>query len=251
MKGSFLIVLVVGLCTGARAQAPVDVFREANGHYQEGRYPDAKAAYESILANGSESAALYLNLGNTCFRMGDVASAILNYERGLRLAPDDEDLLFNLDLVSLSTVDRIVPAPRLFIWDYWDGIKSAFSLPGVFWSAFTVWVMTFVFLSLLMFAASFTIRRLALFGSVGMGVLFILLLTVGVSRVADLSRTDQAVIMSSIISVKNAPDTRSTDAFVLHAGARVQITDNVGDWVQIRLADGKVGWVEGEVVEVI
>jgi len=251
MKRTFLIAMLVGLCSGAKAQLPADVFREANGHYQEGRYPEAKAAYESILANGNESAALYLNLGNTSFRMGDAARAILNYERGLRLAPGDEDLLFNLDLVSMSTVDRIVPAPRLFIWEYWDGIKGVFSLPGVFWSAYAVWVMTFAFLSLLMFASSFPIRRLALIGSIGMGVLFVLLLTVGVSRVADLSRTDQAVIMSSLVSVKNAPDNRSTDAFVLHAGARVQITDNVGGWVQIRLADGKVGWVEGGVAEVI
>jgi uncharacterized protein YgiM (DUF1202 family) len=139
----------------------------------------------------------------------------------------------------------------LFIWDYWDGIKAFFSPAGIFWSAFGAWGLIFVFLSLLMAAGSFAVRRIALFGSIGMGVLFLFLLLVGFSRAGDLARTDQAVVMSSLVSVKNAPDDRSTDAFVLHAGARVQITDSVGEWMQIRLSDGKVGWVQSGAVEVI
>jgi tetratricopeptide (TPR) repeat protein len=227
------------------------VFSGANKLYQEGKYAEARTAYESILANGYESEHLFLNLGNTCFRVGDIAGAILNYERGLRLAPRDEDLQFNLDLVSMMTVDRIAATPRLFIWDYWDSVKGLFSLHAIFWMTYGAWVLTFVFLSLLTLAASFSLRRVSLFGSIGAGFVFLLFLLVAVSRNADLSRTDRGVIMSDIVSVKNAPDSRSTDAFVLHSGTQVQITDGVGGWIQIRLADGKVGWVEEASVAVI
>jgi tetratricopeptide (TPR) repeat protein len=251
MKTAFLIVLFLVLSTPGLAQSPVDVFRDSNRFYQEGRYPEARTGYESLLANGYESVDLYLNLGNACFRMGDIARAVLNYERGLRLAPTDEDLQFNLDLASMMTVDRIAATPRLFVWDYWDGIKSAFSMHGIFWATYAAWVVLFFFLSVLILGGSFAVRRVALFGSIGTGAVFLVLLLVAFSRNADLSRTDQAVIMSSIVSVKNAPDSGSTDAFVLHAGTRVQITDTVGGWMQIRLADGKVGWVESAVAEVI
>jgi len=251
MKTCALVILTLGLNGSMFAQSPPEVFDSANQLYQESRFPEAKDHYESILANGYESSALYLNLGNTYFRMGNLARAVVNYERGLRIAPGDEDLQFNLSLAGMMTVDRIESTPRLFIWDYWDELKSAFSLQGVFWSAYAAYVLIFILLSVLIFAGSFTVRRIALFGSIGATMVFLLLLVVGISRHSDFSRTDRAVIMTEIVSVKNSPDISSTDAFVLHAGASVQITDSVGGWVQIRLADGKVGWVEGGEVEVI
>ncbi len=251
MKTCFLYGMIVLLSGSAFGQSPPEVFDSANRLYQEGRFPEAKDRYESILANGYESSALYLNLGNTYFRMGNIARAILNYERGLRLAPGDEELQFNQSLAGMMTIDRIESTPRLFIWDYWDGLKSGFSLQGVFWSAYSAYVLIFVLLSVLMLSDSFTLRRIALIGSIAMTAAFLLLLTVGVARYSDLSRTNQAVIVSEIVSVKNSPDGSSTDAFVLHGGTKVQITDHVGTWLQIRLADGKVGWVEAGAAEVI
>jgi SH3-like domain-containing protein len=43
----------------------------------------------------------------------------------------------------------------------------------------------------------------------------------------------------------------SSDAFVLHGGVKVQITDRFSTWMKIRLADGKVGWMDGGTAEVI
>jgi len=48
----------------------------------------------------------------------------VNYETRARLAPNDEDLRHNLQLVNLQLTDRIEPAPRLFPLDTWDGIES-------------------------------------------------------------------------------------------------------------------------------
>lgn len=54
---------------------------------------------------------------------------------------------------------------------------------------------------------------------------------------------EQAVITAQTITAKSSPDEKSVDAFVVHEGLKVRLTDSVGDWVKITLADGKVGWI--------
>jgi len=39
------------------------------------------------------------------------------------------------------------------------------------------------------------------------------------------------------------------DAFVIHEGLKVTLSDALGDWVKITLADGKVGWIRGNECE--
>src|SRR5260221_3175832 len=60
-----------------------------------------------------------------------------------------------------------------------------------------------------------------------------------------------AIVFSPSVSVKSSPDARSTDLFVLHEGVRAEVVDTVGDWKKIRLADGKIGWVPSEGIQII
>jgi hypothetical protein len=82
-------------------------------------------------------------------------------------------------------------------------------------------------------------------------VVFLFFLLVLVARIGDVTRTDEAVVMAQIVTVKNSPDPKSSDAFVLHGGVKVRLIDRVGSWSKVRLADGKVGWLEAASVEVI
>ena len=51
------------------------------------------------------------------------------------------------------------------------------------------------------------------------------------------------IIVESVVTVKSAPDNASKDEFVVHEGLKVRLEDKVDDWVKIRLADGKIGWI--------
>ena len=48
--------------------------------------------------------------------------------------------------------------------------------------------------------------------------------------------------------MKGSPSETGTELFILHEGLSVQITDKLGDWIEIRLADGNKGWVKESAV---
>jgi tetratricopeptide (TPR) repeat protein len=231
------------------AQSPEQVFEEGNRLYQEKKFSEARKAYESLLNNGYLSGDLYYNLGNAYYKVGNIAKAILNYERGLRLVPNDEDLRHNLKLANLMVADRIEPTPRLFFWDYWDSIRGAFSVESITWITYGAYILVIGSIGIVILSRSFQTRKIAITGWAGSALVFIVLLLVCLVKISDLGRDDLAVVTHDIITIKNSPDAKSSDAFVLHSGVKVQITDRVNDWIKIRLADGKVGWMENNGAE--
>lgn len=250
MRG-VLLLLIMMHATHVAGQTVDQLFQQGNQAYQQGKYREALEAYEKIRAAGYGGAVLQYNLGNAFYKTGDIAHAVLSYERARRLAPDDDDLRHNLQLAGLMLTDRIEPAPRLFILDWWEGLKAALSLNGMTIGVFLLFTLTMGGFSGMLLARSYRARRAWFFGAMAGGALVLASGAVLWAKIADLHRQDEAVVMAGITTVKNSPDTSSSDAFVLHAGVRVQITEAVEGWVKIRLADGKVGWMEKGAVEVI
>ena len=173
-----------------------------------------------------------------------------NFPRAqVRLMPDDEDLLHNLQLAGSIITDKIDPAPRLFLWDWWEGLKADLPLRTATWVAYACFVLLLGAVALLLVGRTYRVRSIALWGTAGLvlvsGVALVLLL----AKIGDIRRTDEAVVMQQVVTAKNSPDAKSTDAFVIHAGLKVQVVDQVGGWLKIRLADGKVGWIESGGIE--
>jgi tetratricopeptide (TPR) repeat protein len=252
MKRTGGILLLLSVCAGfSAAQSPDIMFQQANQLYQQGKVVEAKDLYETILHNGYVSGDLYYNLGNAYYKAGNIPRAILFYERALRLIPNDDDLRHNLQLAYLMITDRIEPAPKLFVWEYWDGLKDFFSLRAATWLLYIGFLVVNAAIATMVLARRYAVRKAALVVGVACGVVFILFVLLFVAKLSDSNRTDEAVLQSGIVTVKNSPDAKSSDAFVLHGGVKVQIIDRVGDWVKIRLADGKVGWMEVTAAEVI
>jgi tetratricopeptide (TPR) repeat protein len=244
MKNFMLALLLCGGASGAAAQSPEQLYQQANALYQAGKIAEARDLYESVVSNGYVSGDLLYNLGNAYYRLGDLGRAILNYERARRIMPADDDLRHNLQLANLRVADRIEPTPRLFLWDWWDGIKGAFSAQSAVWFAFVLFVLLVVAAMTMMLIRTYVVRKTALIAGVVTALLLAFSLVLMFQKIADDGRRDEAVVVASITTVKNSPDAHSTDAFVLHAGVKVRVIDSVNEWIQIRLADGKVGWME-------
>lgn len=57
--------------------------------------------------------------------------------------------------------------------------------------------------------------------------------------------------MTSTVTVKASPRNTGTDLFIIHEGLKVQIIDALDNWYEIRLSDGKQGWMQQKDVEPI
>ena len=105
--------------------AQVEFYQEGNRLYQEGDYDGALASYLRLIEAGFEAGEVYYNIGNSYFKLGEIAHSILYFERAKRLLPRDEDVLVNLDLARSLTVDEIQPLPRFWLFglfDWWLGL---------------------------------------------------------------------------------------------------------------------------------
>jgi tetratricopeptide (TPR) repeat protein len=251
MHRILVIVISCAAIAVARAQTPEQLFADANQLYQQGKFPEARASYERILSSGYAAEELSYNLGNACYKEGDIPHAILNYERALRRISGDDDVRHNLQIANLMIIDKIEPTPRIFIWEYWDGVKSWFTMTGVTLVAYAWFVLFAASLAVVALARTYALRKIAFLTAAGTFVVCLFFTVVLFDKKSDLARSDLAIVVSQIVTVKNSPDPMSSDAFVLHGGVKVQITDRFTTWMKIRLADGKVGWMDGGTAEVI
>ncbi len=66
----------------------------------------------------------------------------------------------------------------------------------------------------------------------------------------ELMECNEAIVLAPSVTVRSTPSESGTSLFILHEGRKVEIKDNsMREWKEIRLEDGKVGWVPASAIE--
>jgi tetratricopeptide (TPR) repeat protein len=246
-----LFILVLFISPLSFSQEAALQFENANQLYRDGKYQGAIDMYGQIYNNGFESPSLHYNMGNAFFKLNNISRSILSFERARRLSPSDEDILYNLRLANLKVIDKIEPVPELFFIGWWNSFVNLMSSSQ--WAVLIIcllWVTAIATAGLLLLKRAVVQRILLLLSMIA--IFFTIISFVGMfQRLSDEKSDTQAIIILQTVSVKSAPDDKSTDLFVLHEGVKVELLDYVAKWNKIKLLDGKVGWLEEDAVEVI
>ena len=231
--------------------AQESTLKEAEEAYAKEDYTQAIELYESVLKSYGESAMVYYNLGNAYYKAGKVAPAILNYERALLLNPGDSDTRFNLQVARQKTVDKIEPIGEFFLTRWIGTVEDVYSVDG--WAQWGVasFVLFIGCLVLFFFSKWIRLKKIGFFA----GICFLL-----ISLVANLFADSQqdkllhradAIVFASTVTVKSSPDASGTDLFILHEGTKVTIKSTLGEWSEIQLEDGNVGWMPSKEIQQI
>ena len=244
-----VVILVVALTMSVSANAITKA--QADSAYQQEQYQQAANLYEQLLKRG-ESADIYYNLGNAYYRMDDMTHAVLAYERALLLSPGDADVRFNLQMARSKTIDKIVPESEMFFVTWYRSLVRLMSVDAWGRTAIVSLLCAMLLLLVYLFAQRIWLRKVGFFGGILFLVVFLAANVFGFQQQQSLLHRTGAIIIRSAVPVKSTPSANGTDLFILHEGTRVDITDDtMHGWREIRVADGKSGWVEVKEIEVI
>lgn len=242
-KFTLLLAGILFFLNGYSQDSIQVLWERANAFYTTEEYHKAIEEYQKISDSGHESAKLYFNLGNAYYKAGNMNRAILNYERARLLAPQDEDIEFNLRMANQFVVTEINELPQPFFLRWRTRITNLY--PADRWAGISIasFILFLGLLGLFIFGRSAGLKRLAFW----FGILAIVASGFSFSFAArqkeKINQRKHAIVFCPRVTVKSAPTERSTDLFLLYEGVKVEISDSTSSWKEIKLSDGNVGWL--------
>lgn len=239
----FVTVILLFLSLGIHAQAPNELFNEANTFYKVEDYNRALGVYLALEEKGLVSSDLYFNLGNCYYKLNKVAPAIYYYEKALKVDPANEDAQHNLTFAKRMTLDVIEELPKTFLQRFSANVIQ--KLPFDTWALIAVITSFLASLLFLLYYFSGSSKMKLLYFNTTIFAVFVMLVSVffAFDNYDTVQKNRTAIIFTTKAEIKNAPTANSEKVFELHEGTKVIILDELDNWKKIIIADGKIGWI--------
>lgn len=224
---------------------------EGDSAYIKNDYASAIQIYESLLKD-EEAADIYYNLGNSYYKAGVIAKAVLNYERALLLQPGNSDIRANLEVARAKTIDKVEPIPEVFFISWIKALENSISVDA--WAAWGIisFILFIIALYFFVFSKQIARKKISFISAILFLIIVICSNLFASQQKERLVNRDDAIVMNPSVTVRSTPSESGTSLFVLHEGRKVSIKDNsMKEWKEIRLEDGKVGWVPASTIEII
>ena len=236
----FLIINLVVLSLSL-SQNTDSLFQLGNYYYEDEQYEIAINNFEQ-LEKGFAHEYLYLNLGNSYFRVGELGNAVWAYEKAYSISPRDEDIIHNLNFVRSQVKDIIIPPDNFFLFSlYKAALDKTTILDIIILCGFLS-----ISISIIYLIKSYVFINKKISSIFNYTLIFFILFLIWISfdkywRISDIN---EAIVVSTSIDVRSAPIERGENVvFRIHEGTKAEITTYESGWYEIILIDGKKGWV--------
>ena len=218
-----------------------DAWTRANEEFAAGRFQEALQLYQDLSRAGETNAALFYNIGNTHYRMGQLGEAILNYERALALEPQHPEAQANLRLVrdkaralelKRGGFERLIAR----------GTPAQYTIAAAvgFWMA--AFALAGLFLSRRKSASLVTATIVGVLTCAGSGFALYRLETGSSGRAL-------AIVTAKSIEARLATADNAGTVLALPAGSEVKILSTRGGWTYADLPNDLRGWIPANSAE--
>jgi tetratricopeptide (TPR) repeat protein len=248
-RAAALALAIAGAAwTPLRATTPAELFERGNGAYEQGRFEDAAAAYETILGYGIRDPRVHYNLANAHARLGRLGPAILHYERALRLDPADAEARDNLEYVRGRIRDRVPSSEMPYPVSLVTASLGRLSPDRAAWTFLALYVLAAGLLGAIPLAGGAVARRV-----LGYAALIAGLLAAGagggMAYVVRETTAPRAIVMADRADVLSGPADDNTVLFTVHEGTRLEVRNARDGWLQVGLPNALSGWIRAAAVE--
>lgn len=241
----FLLLLLYSPVWG-NAKNNAAIWDDANRLYSEHKYDSAAGAYHQLLDDSFENAAIYYNLGNAYYRLGEYPGAILYYERALWQNRADQRIKDNLLLAKAKIQNPLTELKPIFFLAWWKNTINYFN--PAFWAV----------LSFLLFLVFLAAIYLKIIGRMSLPyferwiatniILFLVSVVFLYAGVKAKTVNNKAVVMKERSPVFAGRQSSDTDIYA-PAGTTVNILRQNGDQFYVSLPNGANGWISISNVE--
>ena len=226
----------------------IDSPESAMTAYDEGHFAEAEQYYRSMMKKSEPSARLCYNIGNCLYQQGKYAHALAQYEKALRLAPRDSDILENLNLTR-----RKLSLPEK------NTLNSPSDVPPYLRDMFRPdeWILV-TGIGLMLIFIGLGLRRvlgrkgITLSVMISGAVIVVLSMTAMISQYASSYDDAEAIVLTRSAAMHALPSDQSAklNDIALQPGETVHIEETRLDWVRIRTGAAE-GWVHRKDIQPI
>jgi tetratricopeptide (TPR) repeat protein len=234
-----ILVLVWSVAAFSQAN-PDQLFQEANRAYDQKDYSAAVDKYKTLLDSGTATASVYYNLGNACFRLGNLGEAIWSYRKAQRLSPNDRDLKENLEFARLYRVDKLAEAGGFFLIEFFTSLPNRLGLTLLTWFVTLCWWLVLGGLFLLFICKK---RNRVILITLLASAVFLFWLGISLWSGAKTEQKTFAVVLASQSEAKSGPGEDYVSLFSVHQGLECEVEEEREGWYLVYLPNGTRGWV--------
>ncbi len=219
------------------------IFNQANDAYADSNYKEAQRLYQNILKNGQASSELYFNLGNTYYKLEDLANSIYYYEKALKLNPNDKSIQNNLAFAERMRLDQFERLPDSEVDKTLDDFITKFSIDT--WSIIGIVFLCIAALSFgvfLLFKRTI-VKRLAFGISIGFILFSASAFVMAQTQLEQVKFSVYGIIFQKEKALLEEPNPNSNTLFQLHEGTKIKILDQFRSFYKVELPDGTIGWM--------
>jgi tetratricopeptide (TPR) repeat protein len=229
------------------ADSTATIFAKAVQAQENSQYSNAIEFYEQILETQTVSPELHNNLGLAYYNNKQLGLAIVQFERALRLAPEQADAKHNLKAARQRVEDDYQATEPILFVQWWNTLVTSLSS--------TSWAVLFL---VLIFSGVGSIvawqwKNQSMYKALAI-VLFscsLFPLILGFQKKGIEASPNTAIVINDQIGLRQAPDLSSEEIELVFEGVKVSILEKQDSWTHIELPNHLIGWVPSSMIEQI
>lgn len=213
----------------------------------QSEFETAASRYQLLAEQGAHNSRLYFNLANAELQSGQVPAAIANYLRAETLSPGDRQIAANLEHArGLAGTAPATPAQPM--WFELLRFVGAYRKLLIAMAA-CAWIALWSALIAARFFGQFRWRYVVVPAAMLVGIC-------GSGLALEAAQRDSAphgVVTAQEVIVREAGGEAFAPRFEqpLRAGTEFAVVNRRADWLEIRLGDGRSGWIPSAEAQVV
>ena len=226
------------------SQVGDSLFQLGNYYYENQQYKKAVICFEQLEENFTHEY-LYLNLGNSYYRTGELGNAVWAYEKAYSISPRDQDIIYNLNFVRSQLKDKIIQPDFFLIFSLYKSVLNKITILDII--IFSGLLFFSISIFYLVNAYLFVYKMIKTIFNYTIIIALACLILISFDKYFSISEINEGIIITPSVNVRSAPIERGENIiFRIHEGTKTKISISEPDWYEIILLDGKKGWIKNK-----